>query len=76
MMEQLNIKVSNISFNQVENETTVQLRFNSSNGQINISGYVMATQVEFFTNASSPDTINELARLKLVELVNEVSQTE
>lgn len=76
MMEQLNIKVSNISFNQVENETVVQLRFNSSNGQINISGYVVATQVEFFTNASSPDAINELARQKLVELVNEVPEAE
>lgn len=71
MMEQLNIKVSNISFNQVENETVVQLRFNSSNGQINISGYVVATQGEFFTNASSPETINELARQKLVDLVKE-----
>lgn len=70
MMEQLNIKVSNISFNQVENETTVQLRFNSSNGQINISGYVVATQTEFFANTSSPDAINELARQKLMVLVN------
>jgi|GEM_PF-3610331 len=74
MMEQLNIKVSNISFNQVENETVVQLRFNSSNGQINISGYVVATQIDFFANASSPDAINELARQKLVKLVNEVPE--
>ncbi|MDZ5712233.1 hypothetical protein [Jeotgalibacillus haloalkalitolerans] len=74
MMENLNIKVSNISFNQKGEQTFVQLRFNSTNGQINIGGFVEATQAEFFAVSSSSDGINELARQKLVELLNQPAE--
>lgn len=70
MMAQLEIKISNISFVQEETEQKVQLRFNSTNGQINISGYVSVSQAEFFANSSSTEAMVELVRGELVELVN------
>lgn len=76
MVENLEIKLSNISFVQQGQEEDVHIRFSSTNGQINISGYVLVASETFFANSGSTETIIELVRTELVELVNRVPAVE
>ncbi|MEW9503420.1 hypothetical protein [Jeotgalibacillus marinus] len=69
MVENLEIKLSNVSFVEQDGEQVVHIRFSSTNGQINISGYVVVGSEAFFTNSGSTEAITELVRMELVELV-------
>lgn len=70
MMESLKINVSTISFTQEAGEQVVQIRFTATNGQLNMNGHVSVDQQEFFANSGSSDSMVELVRKELVELVS------
>lgn len=70
MMESLKINVSTISFTQEAGEQVVQIRFTATNGQINMNGHVSVETGEFFANSGSNESMVELVRGELVELVS------
>ncbi|MEW9503423.1 hypothetical protein [Jeotgalibacillus marinus] len=72
MVENLEIRLSSVSFVDQEGEQVVHILFNSTNGQINISGYVVVESEAFFANSGSTEAIVELARTEIVELVNRI----
>ena len=76
MVEKLDIKLSSVSFIDQDGGKVVHIRFSSTNGQINISGYVLVASETFFANSGSTETIIELVRTELVELVNRVPAVE
>lgn len=66
LIEKLEIQVSNVRFTN----DVVQLHFRGvdEQGQINLSGYVVAEEEEYFQNASRP-AMSELVKLKVVDRI-------
>jgi hypothetical protein len=68
-VQNLSIKVSNMSFVETPEGQLVHIRFSGQDSlqQINLNGYVPVTMAEFFANSTSPEDLAELVRVKVLE---------
>lgn len=68
-VQDLSIKVSNMSFVETPEGQLVHIRFSGQDSlnQINLNGYVPVTMVEYFANSSSMDALAGLVREKVLE---------
>lgn len=75
LIKKLEIRVSAVQFQSNE---VVHLRFtgNDLQGQINLNGYVVTTEDEYFENATRP-AMTELVKTKIIERIeNNIEETE
>lgn len=74
LIEKLEIRVSTVQF---QNDEIVHLRFNGldAQGQINLNGYVITTENEYFANATRP-AMTELVKNKIIERIETIDEEE
>lgn len=77
LVENLQIRVSNMQFVDAEEGQVVHVRFNATDSlqQLNMNGYVVATTQEFFSSSTSSEGIMEMVRTKILERLGETPQS-